>query len=467
VGRRLALSSAVFVVMVSGLSGPAGAHGTSGHRSAPPPAPKRVPATDEHVKPVDTAGTDPVLDGAEVDPTAETRRTDGRFRDAAQEEGQRVLRWLSADRERMGLVTRAVAAGATVDRDQASLDDARRRVASELTVLARLRSTEALRRAALAAQQAELRRLAAAVLASAPVDEFAFMGNVRDVTAGDRRQAVRERSIAQQSRRVDRKRVPWVAARRARRAQDRKVAAARRARSEAEATLARAIHERDDFTNLVTAAQAKTQQRLADLERAKVHTHDTLVARRKARLTAMVSGTDMQLVALDAYWRASGTSPCFVPWWVIAGVGRVETRHGTAQGSTLLADGTTTVHIHGIPLDGRPGTVAVHDSDGGRLDDDSAWDRAVGPMQFLPGTWGRWATDQNADDVKDPHNMYDAAGAAAKYLCFGHGDLTDESAIRAALLSYNHSVPYGTGVLDHGKTYRDALGLPEARGVLE
>ena len=119
------------------------------------------------------------------------------------------------------------------------------------------------------------------------------------------------------------------------------------------------------------------------------------------------------------------------------------------------------MHILGIPLDGRAGTAAIADTDGGRLDDDARWDRAVGPMQFIPGTWGRWAADGNADQEADPHNIYDAAGAAARYLCFSRGDLLTEPQIRNALLAYNRSVPYGTKVLAEGGRYRDALDLPD------
>jgi membrane-bound lytic murein transglycosylase B len=105
--------------------------------------------------------------------------------------------------------------------------------------------------------------------------------------------------------------------------------------------------------------------------------------------------------------------------------------------------------------------MAIPDTDGGRLDGDGRWDRAVGPMQFIPGTWGRWALDANADRAADPHNIYDASLAAARYLCFTGGSLTTEGAIRTALLAYNRSVPYGTKVIAEGRRYRDALELPD------
>jgi membrane-bound lytic murein transglycosylase B len=54
----------------------------------------------------------------------------------------------------------------------------------------------------------------------------------------------------------------------------------------------------------------------------------------------------------------------------------------------LLANGDTTRPIYGIPLDGRDGVAVVRDTDHGKLDGDPNFDRAVGPMQFIPSTWG-------------------------------------------------------------------------------
>ena len=48
-------------------------------------------------------------------------------------------------------------------------------------------------------------------------------------------------------------------------------------------------------------------------------------------------------------------------------------------------------------------------------------DRAVGPMQFLPASWARYGADGNGDGVRDPHQLDDAALAAAAYLCAGPG----------------------------------------------
>ena len=68
--------------------------------------------------------------------------------------------------------------------------------------------------------------------------------------------------------------------------------------------------------------------------------------------------------------------------------------------------------ITGPPLDGR-GVASIPDSDGGRWDGDATWDRAVGPMQFIPTTWRSLGRDGNADRVADPNNLFDAAVSAA------------------------------------------------------
>ncbi|MGG7381593.1 lytic transglycosylase domain-containing protein, partial [Escherichia coli] len=89
--------------------------------------------------------------------------------------------------------------------------------------------------------------------------------------------------------------------------------------------------------------------------------------------------------------------------------------------------GTVSPRITGPPLDGN-GVASIPDSDGGRWDGDTTWDRAVGPMQFLPGTWRTLGRDGNGDRVADPNNLFDAAVSAAGYLCLsGGGDLTDQA----------------------------------------
>jgi membrane-bound lytic murein transglycosylase B len=73
-------------------------------------------------------------------------------------------------------------------------------------------------------------------------------------------------------------------------------------------------------------------------------------------------------------------------------------------------------------------------------------------MQFIPSTWARWATDGDGDGDEDPQNLYDAAAAAAAYLCYGRRMDTDEG-LRAGYFSYNHSEFYVETVLSFAHGY--------------
>jgi hypothetical protein len=151
-------------------------------------------------------------------------------------------------------------------------------------------------------------------------------------------------------------------------------------------------------------------------------------------------------VALTAYRKAEARLAkdqrgCHLRWYLVAAIGRVESDHGRYGGAQLRTDGTSTPKILGVPLDGRPGFALVRDTDHGRYDGDTHFDRAVGPMQFIPGTWAGYAADGNGDGRTDPFNLFDAGLAAAAYLCNGH-DLSTEAGQRAAVHNYNHSDEY-------------------------
>lgn len=155
--------------------------------------------------------------------------------------------------------------------------------------------------------------------------------------------------------------------------------------------------------------------------------------------------------ALMAYGNAElvmySTDPaCHLSWATLAGIGRIESNHGQYGGATLGDDGRPSKPIVGVPLDGSAGVKAISDTDGGRFDGDPRVDRAVGPMQFIPSTWARWAADADLDGLGDPQQVDDAALAAARYLCANDRDLAQPADWWAAVFSYNNSVPYGQKV---------------------
>jgi Transglycosylase SLT domain len=177
-------------------------------------------------------------------------------------------------------------------------------------------------------------------------------------------------------------------------------------------------------------------------------------------------------VAVDAYVRAAGRlatedPSCGIRWTLLAAIGRVESNHGRFGGAMLRDDGYPTKPIRGIPLDGRPNVALIRDTDRGRLDGDTRYDRAVGPMQFIPSTWESVGVDGNGDGRRDPNNLFDAAYGAARYLCDGDADLRNADARAKAVRLYNNADEYVRVVLNLADMYETgavqrlpAIGLP-------
>lgn len=129
------------------------------------------------------------------------------------------------------------------------------------------------------------------------------------------------------------------------------------------------------------------------------------------RVAADQAGVDAAANAVaepipDAYraWYQAAAKTCpGLPWQVLAAIGQVESHHG--QGTMVSAAG------------------------------------ALGPMQFLPATFARYATDGNGDGKADIWNPADAIFTAARYLC-ANGAGQGEAGLHAALWNYNHAEWY-------------------------
>ncbi|MCX4820610.1 lytic transglycosylase domain-containing protein [Streptomyces sp. NBC_01142] len=155
---------------------------------------------------------------------------------------------------------------------------------------------------------------------------------------------------------------------------------------------------------------------------------------------------------------------CRLPWHLLAAIGKVES--GQARGGRVDANGTTLSPILGPVLNG-VGFANIPDTDKGAYDGDTRYDRAVGPMQFIPSTWARWGQDANGDGRKDPHNIHDAALAAGLYLCADGRNLAVKADLDRAILSYNHSREYLRTVLAWLEFYRKGTHpVPDGQGVL-
>jgi membrane-bound lytic murein transglycosylase B len=85
-------------------------------------------------------------------------------------------------------------------------------------------------------------------------------------------------------------------------------------------------------------------------------------------------------------------------------------------------------------------------------------------MQFIPSTWRAYEADGNEDGEMSPFNMYDATLAAANYLCTASGGLDADPGLRAAYLSYNHSLAYVDSVLGYARGYEERIDVPHHQG---
>lgn len=200
------------------------------------------------------------------------------------------------------------------------------------------------------------------------------------------------------------------------------------------------------------------------------------------RSTSEVPQLGFSLIAFDAYRRAAQAvadeeAICAIDWATIAGISEVESIHGTLGNRFITANGSLSRPLLGVLLDGGaseadgvidPSVAAesgvtttsnfarIPDSDGGLWDGSAEYDRALGPMQFLPSTWRRYGADGNGDDVNDPHNIYDASKGAALYLCAVAKEI-DSGDLNLRLRSYNDSQTYVNKVMDGAAYLREQV----------
>jgi Transglycosylase SLT domain len=82
---------------------------------------------------------------------------------------------------------------------------------------------------------------------------------------------------------------------------------------------------------------------------------------------------------------------------------------------------------------------------------------ALGPMQFMPGTWKVWGMtafgERGPPNIMDP---YDAVPAAARYLCASGAGTA--GGLRGAIFAYNHASWYVAEVLALARQYAHAYG---------
>jgi membrane-bound lytic murein transglycosylase B len=176
-----------------------------------------------------------------------------------------------------------------------------------------------------------------------------------------------------------------------------------------------------------------------------------------AWVATMANRAGIPAPAVRAYANAQLSEPqgCEVGWTTLAGIGWVESKHGTIGGRTLAEDGHSSRPVLGPALDGRdfaairatPASTVWHG--------DPAWDHAVGPLQFIPSTWETWGADGDGDGAADPNDLDDAAFTAARYLCADGHDLTTGAGWADAVFGYNHAQSYVDAVYAAATAYAE------------
>jgi cell wall-associated NlpC family hydrolase len=143
---------------------------------------------------------------------------------------------------------------------------------------------------------------------------------------------------------------------------------------------------------------------------------------------------------LDWYSRAARTCPG-LPWSVLAGIGEVESRHGTS---------------------GLPGVHGGANVAG-----------AEGPMQFKPATFAQYAVDADPGRPLSPYDPADAIYTAAAILCAKGARGGSPSGIEQAVFAYNHASWYVSEVMSwatryatQGSSHTAAVAIAFARAQL-
>lgn len=174
--------------------------------------------------------------------------------------------------------------------------------------------------------------------------------------------------------------------------------------------------------------------------------------------TPISVATGIPRISLEAYGYAAETlrqrnPECGIGWTTLAGIGFIESKHGTYHGAQIADNGDIAPPIRGVPLDGTNGNMEIQSTGIDPHRPHAKYDSAMGPFQFIPETWKRFGVDANGDGKADPDNIDDASLTAARYLCYSGGDLTTARGWEKAVMVYNQSRQYLLDVRDAAARY--------------
>jgi peptidoglycan hydrolase CwlO-like protein len=212
------------------------------------------------------------------------------------------------------------------------------------------------------------------------------------------------------------------------------VAAVTRAQAVADTTASQAqsrAHARIQTERSVAVVAARLESLLAQqqalLDQAKAHlaavrAAEQALAAQRAALSSITTDALARLHAMpasasymDLYRKAVAAECPALSWTVLAAVGQVESGHGR--------------------------------------DVSTSYAGAMGPMQFLPATFERYAVDGDGDGNADIMSAPDAIYTAARYLCANGAGGSSPDAVARAIWHYNHADWYVQMVLTLAQQY--------------
>ena len=169
--------------------------------------------------------------------------------------------------------------------------------------------------------------------------------------------------------------------------------------------------------------------------------------------------TGIGTVALEAYALASvrlarEQPKCHVGWTTLAGIGAIESGHGTNGGSRLRADGTTSRPILGPALDGSSGMARIPSTSSPRSG--TATRDGTTPSDPCSSSRRRGASGAPTATTTarpTPTTSSTRPTAAGRYLCASGRDMRTGEGWTQAIFSYNHSEDYVRSVVARANSY--------------